>query len=310
MGGDIVNLNQLRVFCAVVSDGGFLQAARSLYMSQPAISQHVSALEKSIGVRLFNRKGRSVSLTPEGRTLLILAREILEKADSIPERFREMKELRLGKVAVGFETFPATCLLPPALKQFREEFPDIQVTVVTGRQAVLLEKLGNGEIEMAVVGGNRRALPGTTGLVTRSLGLDTLTLAVPGWHPLGGRKQARPPDLEGESLARFLPGCPLSPVVEDFLLQHQVKPASSLWVDDPAIARRFVEEGICLAILNHGSLAGSSMGDLVRVVPLAGLETLSWEISVAYSSRLGLSYAGWAMEKILEAVSPQVLRSV
>ena len=303
-----MNLNQLKVFCTVVSEGGFLQASRALYMSQPAISQHVAALEKAIGVRLFNRRGRNVSLTPEGRTVLVLAREVLEKADGIPERFREMKELRLGKLAAGFEAHPARSLLPPVLKRFRAEFPDIQVTIVTDRQDNLLQRLSSGEIEMAVVGGNRRNLP-TTGLVTRSLGLDALTLVVPDGHPWKGPAPLLPSCLEGEHLARFLPSCPLSPVVEDYLLQHQVKPRSDLWVDDPAVATRFVSEGICVAILNRGSL-GRKTGTLgIREVPLSGLETLSWEINVAYSTRLGLSYTGWAFEKILESESPKLLKT-
>ena len=303
-----MNLNQLRVFCTVVSEGGFLQASRSLYMSQPAISQHVAALEKAIGVRLFNRKGRNISLTPEGRTLLVLAKEVLEKADGIPDRFREMKELRLGKLAAGFEAHPSMTLLPQVLKRFRTDFPEIQVAIVTERQETLLEKLTAGEIEMAVLGGNRRNLP-TTGLVTRSLGLDSLILIVPQDHAWAGPSPVAASNLEGEPLARYLPSCPLSPVVEDYLLQHQVKPRADLWVDDPAVAARLVSEGICHAILNRGSLAGKTGFPGIREVPLAGLESLSCEISVAYSTRLGLSYAGWAFEKILEAESPRVLKT-
>jgi DNA-binding transcriptional LysR family regulator len=304
-----MNLNQLRVFCTVVSEGGFLQASRTLYMSQPAISQHVAALEKAIGVRLFNRKGRNVSLTPEGRTLLVLAKEVLQKADGIPERFREMKELRIGKLSVGFEPHPAMTLLPPVLKRFRAEFPDIQVSVQTDRQEGLLERLSSGEIEMAVVGGNRRNLP-TSGAVTRSLGLDSLALVVPADYPSNRDLPLDPASLDGQPLARYLPSCPLSPVVEDYLLQHQVKPRSDLWVDDPAVAARFVSEGICLAILNRGTLAGKACHLPIREIPLLGLDTLSWEISTAYSTRLGLSYAGWAFEKILESESPKILRTV
>jgi hypothetical protein len=97
--------------------------------------------------------------------------------------------------------------------------------------------------------------------------------------------------------------------VEDYLLQHQVKPRSDLWVDDPAVATRFVSEGICLAILNRGSLGRKTGTPGIREVPLSGLETLSWEINVAYSTRLGLSYAGWAFEKILESESPKLLKT-
>lgn len=303
-----MNLNQLRVFCTVVSEGGFLQASRTLYMSQSAISQHVAALEKTIGVRLFNRKGRNVSLTPEGRTLLVLAREVLEKADGIPERFREMRELKTGKLSVGFEPHPALTLLPPVLKRFRSEFPDIQVTLLTDRQGPLLQRLSSGEIEMAVVGANRRNLP-STGLLTRSLGMESLALIAPPDFPRQGTEPLPPETLDGEPLARYLSCCFLSSPVEDYLLQHQVKPKSDLWLDDPAVAARFVSEGICLAIVNRGILGGRAARFPVREIPLEGLETLSWEISAVYSSRLGLSYAGWAFEKILESEAQKILKT-
>ena len=62
-----MNLHQLRIFCTIVEEGSFRQAAEKLFLSQPSVSQQVAALEKSYDVRLFERKGRSVSLTPEVR---------------------------------------------------------------------------------------------------------------------------------------------------------------------------------------------------------------------------------------------------
>ena len=80
-----MNLHQLRIFCTIVEEGSFRQAAEKLFLSQPSVSQQVAALEKSYDVRLFERKGRSVSLTPEGRALHVLASDLLRQADEITQ---------------------------------------------------------------------------------------------------------------------------------------------------------------------------------------------------------------------------------
>ena len=70
-----MNLNQLRVFCAIVEEGSFRQAGEKTFLSQPSVSQYIAALEKNYDVKLFLRRGRSIS-HPEGRTLYILAQDL------------------------------------------------------------------------------------------------------------------------------------------------------------------------------------------------------------------------------------------
>jgi DNA-binding transcriptional LysR family regulator len=303
-----MNLQQLRVFCRVVEEGGFRAAAERLYLSQPAVSQQIAALEKSYSVRLFERRGRSLSLSPEGRALFVLAREVLEKADAIPRRFREMRSLRQGSLSFGVAAFSAASLLPPALRRFREECPDIRLSLVSDRFDRLLGRLRAGEVEL-VLAGQDPSCPPDPELVARPLGTDRLVLAVPPGHPWGRGEALSPSRLEEETLIRFLPECPLHSPVEDFLLQHRVRIRSDLRVNGIEVAARLVEEGLGVALLNRGGLAPAPTPDSLQIAPLPELEGIHWELLLVYSARLGLSYAGWAMERIVEEVAAPILRS-
>jgi DNA-binding transcriptional LysR family regulator len=303
-----MNLQQLRIFCRVVEEGSFRGAAERLYLSQPAISQQIAALERNYSVRLFDRQGRSFSLTPEGRALFALAVEVLEKADAIPQRFREMRTLQQGSLSFGVAAFSASTLLPPALRRFREEYPDIRLSLVSDRFEKLLGRLQAGEIEL-VLAGQDLSCPADPGLIYRSLGTDRLILAVPPGHPWGTGEPPSPLRLEEETLVRYLPECPLHSPVEDFLLQHRVRIRSDLRVNGIELAARLVEEGLGVALLNRGSVSPASGGGSLRIVPLPELEGIRWELFLVYSARQGLSYAGWAMERIIEEVAAPILRS-
>ncbi len=118
-----MNLERLRVFRTIVEEGSFRRAAERLYLSQPSVSQNIAALEKEYDVRLFERKGRTIALTPEGRALHVLASDLLRKADDIPLRFREMQMLKYGKLTVSATPHALNCLVPEAFCLFREQFP-------------------------------------------------------------------------------------------------------------------------------------------------------------------------------------------
>ena len=117
-----MNLHQLRIFCTIVEEGSFRQAADRLFLSQPSVSQQVAALERSFEVRLFERRGRSITLTPEGRALHVLASELLRQADEIPSRFSDMRALRSGRLEMGVSPFAGHHILPGTLASFRREF--------------------------------------------------------------------------------------------------------------------------------------------------------------------------------------------
>ncbi|MGE0769898.1 MAG: LysR family transcriptional regulator, partial [Hyphomicrobiaceae bacterium] len=97
------NLTQLRTFVAIAEAESFVRA-RGLYLSQPAASRQIQALEASLGVLLFDRLGRRIKLTPEGEDLLHRGRRLLQEAESFAERARALKGGQAGTLRVGGST--------------------------------------------------------------------------------------------------------------------------------------------------------------------------------------------------------------
>ena len=301
-----MNLHQLRVFCSVVEERSFRHAAEKLFLSQPSVSQHIASLEKSNNIRLFERKGRSISLTPEGRTLYVLASDLLRQADEIPARFREMQSLQSGKLEAGVSPFAGYFVLPPALSAFRSDFPSISVSIKSGNTTEILSDLRNGDVELIVLGRNFSSLRDPA-LTYRTLGEDSLVLVAPPSHKWAQRGEASTPETEEQTLIRFAGDCPLRTYVDEFLLRNRIRFGGFLETDEIEMAKHFVLQGTGVAVTSALSVRREiASGELVPVL-LEGMEHLSWEIQCVYSSARGLSYPGWEMVKRLEENARKLL---
>lgn len=145
-----MTVKQLRAFLAVAQSLSFAQACERLHLSQPALSLSIKNLEESLGGQLLARTTRSVSLTPEGATLLPIARRLLADWDNAEELLRQHFTLQLGKVAIAAMPSFAGNLLPVALKAFRERHPKVNVAVHDVINEQVLEMLRNRRVELGI----------------------------------------------------------------------------------------------------------------------------------------------------------------
>ena len=303
MEGYFLNLHQLRVFCTVVEEGAFRRAAEKLYLSQPSVSQHIASLEKDYSVHLFLRKGRTISLTPEGRALHILASDLLRRADEIPERFRDMQTLSTGRLEMGASSFTGAYILPGALAAFRRSFPAISLSVRSGNAQEILADLKKGRVELVLLG-RSFLTPLDSALTGRLLGIDPL-LSVE--SPEYCRKRTGPLNTAEETLVRFGGSCPLAAHVDEFLLRKGIRFGNEVEVDDIETAKKLAEEGVGMAITSGLSVMQSLAEGRLVAAPLRDMDPPPWEIQCVYSSSGGLSYPGWEMVKHLEAHSKGLL---
>jgi len=145
-------LKQLRAFCAVAKSGKMTDAAEQLFLSQPAISLQISALEREMETVLFERHGPRINLTREGQELYEMARPLVEALDTLNSRFsRQMKgDLDSGEVVIAAGESTIIYLLPRLVRQFREKYPNIHVQLrnVTGRDGLAM--IRDDEVDFAI----------------------------------------------------------------------------------------------------------------------------------------------------------------
>jgi LysR family transcriptional regulator, nitrogen assimilation regulatory protein len=147
----VVDIRQLRYFIAIADAGSLTQAAHRLGIAQPALSQHVLALESEFGTKLFDRGARGVTLTAAGITLREYALVILRDIERAREAVGVSGNDIAGRVAIGLPTTVAIVLAQPLLKAILETYPQVAVHLVESHSGFLREWLTTGRLDLAVL---------------------------------------------------------------------------------------------------------------------------------------------------------------
>src|SRR5882672_9490377 len=142
-----MELRHLRYFVAVAEELNFRGAAERLHMAQPPLSAQIKSLEDELGVRLFDRTTRKVSLTPPGRVFLEEARAVLAASAKAEQRTREAEQGLAGTLRVGLIAPAANARLAAILRRFRQKFPAVQLSLFDLTSTEQLRRLEAGELD-------------------------------------------------------------------------------------------------------------------------------------------------------------------
>ena len=147
----VENLEYFKVFYYTARLGSVTGAANELSISQPAVSQSLKALERSLGAPLFQRASRGVRLTREGQLLYSYVEKGYEEIEQGVEKVRQMLNLELGEVHIGASDMTLRFYLLPFLERFHEQYPGIKVIVANAPTPETLRLLQAGKIDFGVV---------------------------------------------------------------------------------------------------------------------------------------------------------------
>ncbi|MDO5610222.1 MAG: LysR family transcriptional regulator [Pseudomonadota bacterium] len=143
-------LKPLRAFCQVARLGSISRAAETLFLSQPAVSLQIQALEREYGARLFDRSGRRLTLSREGEILYEMARPLVEGLDGLEAAFREkLAGLDAGELHVAAGSSTILYLLPKIVAAFRQAHPEVKLSLHNVTGAGGLELLRSDKIDLA-----------------------------------------------------------------------------------------------------------------------------------------------------------------
>lgn len=191
-----MEIRQLEAFVAVAEELHFGRAAARLHLAQSPQSQTIRKLERDLGVTLFDRSTRSVSLTPAGAALLPHARRVFEELELGRQATRAVSGEVYGTVAIGFSGALNHRTLPPLTRAVRRRYPQVTLKLVAG---VLtgdgIARIERGSLDLAFV-----ALPldSSPGLRSRLVAREPLGVALPVDHPLAGAGSVDLADLADE----------------------------------------------------------------------------------------------------------------
>lgn len=166
---------RLKVFRAVAENLNFRKAAEQLFLTQPAITLQIKALENDLGVRLFDRSANRVTLTTQGRTLLRSARKLAKLAAEAEQNLSAEDGRSSGTLSLGVSTTIAQYVLPRLIGAFLDEHPRVQLLLQSGNTEQVVASILNGKVSIGLIEGPARR----RGIRTEPVMRDELVLIVP-----------------------------------------------------------------------------------------------------------------------------------
>jgi DNA-binding transcriptional LysR family regulator len=144
-----LELRQLRNFVILAEELNFRRAAERLFISQPSLSHQIALLETNLGIRLFRRDRRVVSLTSEGKAILEDARRVLAESEAIADKAHHMADVDAATLRIGYPEFANRTLIPDILAGFRQRHPEVRLQLSEGYSRKLAQDLRLGMLDLA-----------------------------------------------------------------------------------------------------------------------------------------------------------------
>jgi len=239
-----MDLRQLNFFLAVADTGGFTKAAEKLNIAQSAISISIKKLEEELGAPLFVRRDRKVTLTAEGESLVLNAKDIFRRVVQARQEIADLRGLLKGEVQVGLTPMLSSFFFPRIISTFKRRFPALKISISGDSAWNIQRKIESGDIDIGIINGNV-----SEALDSHHLLREEVVACVHRFHPLATMKKCPAGDLLAEPLIQFEKGHYIRELVDEAAAKEGVVPVVMAETDLFSLARGLVKEELGLAFL-------------------------------------------------------------
>ena len=244
-----MKLQQLRFICEVAKHNlNLTKAANELFTSQPGISKQIKALEEELGVDIFIRRGkRFVGITEPGKEIINKSQAALSDLNNLKSIGSEYSNKTLGILTIATTHTQARYALPPVIKQFREKYPEVRLSVYQGSPAHIVEMACSGEADLAIA---TEATSLTSELAMLPCYQWNRCVLTPPKHPLLKSKALSLEEICEYPIITYDFTFTGRPVIKQTFEAHGLKPDVVLTAIDADIIKTYVELGFGIGIVS------------------------------------------------------------
>ncbi|GMA50953.1 LysR family transcriptional regulator [Alicyclobacillus contaminans] len=287
-----MELKHLRTFVVAAELSGFTKAAEQLGYVQSSVTAQIQALEEELGVPLFDRLGKTVVLTENGRRLLPYAKQMLQWEGEAKALFQPDGPPS-GTITIGAPESLAAYRLPQVVMEYRSLFPQVKVILKPGQCWELRTQVRSGQADLALLLEPEAEAPD---LEIESLVREPMVLIAPLSHPLVKQARVEPVHLQHETLLHTEPGCSYRGLFDSYLQSHGIQPAATMEFWNIEAIKNCVMSGLGVALLPRIAVASE-----LRAGRLAALR---WDNqAVQVSTQLVYHRARWMSPAVREFLS-------
>ncbi|MDH6191098.1 DNA-binding transcriptional LysR family regulator [Streptomyces sp. CZ24] len=244
-------------------------------MPQSTLSRSLARLEGELGVDLFARHGRTLTLTPAGRAFSASVERALGEVEKAAETVRADADLTSGKVAFGFLHTMGSETVPALIRAFRADHPHVRFTLVQNYGEWMIEALRAGRLDLCLTS----PVPDAPDLVARRLDEQRLRLVVPDDHRLATRRRIRLAEAADEAFVTLEPGYGLRRITDALCAEAGFRPRVAFEGEEAETLRGLVAAGLGVALLPPPAVPRPGVVELTVTAPRAVRE-----IGVAWMS--------------------------
>ncbi|MDP9173244.1 MAG: LysR family transcriptional regulator [Planctomycetota bacterium] len=294
----MIDVHQLRVFLSVAQNLGFTRAGEHLGMTQSAVSHQIARLESDVGSALLVRQPRAVSLTDAGHVMAQHARKVLAAMDEALAAVRQVARPNMGRLRIGVSATACEYIIPEALREFRESFPDYTLSITPGDTPLVTELLLEGSLDLGVVIRSERQRK----LVYRDLFTDSLAFVVSPLHPWARSGRADRAELAQQRMVLYSRGSITFQMIERYFAKLRVPLHDWIELGEMGAIKQLVKLGLGISIIAPWPARPEIREKSLVMVPLPG-GSLKRVWSIAFLRGRTLSVAEETFIGLCESVA-------
>ena len=270
-----ITFRQLRVFTEVAKYQSMTKAAEALHLTSPAVSMQIKEVEAKIGLALFDRQGRTVSLSTAGEYFLVHTRRLLAGLKEADDAMARFKRLEHGQLTIGIVS-TAQYFVPRLLARFHEEHKGVEVRLrVMGNREQLVALMEAGEVDLSVMG----RPPKEIATRAESFAAHPLVFVCPPGHPL--LAMGRPPVSALQDFAFIVRehGSGTRAAMTTFFAEHRFSPHISMEMSSNETIKQAVMAGMGLSFLSLHTIGLEVRSGLLNILDVEGTPLMRmWNI--------------------------------